>query len=73
MCRYALFSQARSKITYQHEALQMPQALEQEALQSALELGSYGLAKISHIFPTEHSLCNLRTDKLYAAATVHFL
>ena len=35
------------QIIYQHEALQMPQALEQKALRSALKQGSYGLAKIS--------------------------
>ena len=33
----------------------MPQALEQKALQSALKLGSYGLAKVSHIFPMEYN------------------
>ena len=43
------------QITYQHEALQIPQALEHKARQSALKLGSYRPAKISHICPMEHN------------------
>ena len=43
------------QITYQHEAIQISQALEQKALQEALKHWSYGLAKISHIFPMEHN------------------
>ena len=34
----------------------MTQALEQKALQSALKLRSYDLAKFSHIVPVEHTV-----------------
>ena len=50
--------------TGQHETDQMPQALEQKALQQALELGSHGLAKVSHISPMKHNpfwITNCRT------------
>ena len=44
----------------------MPQALEQKVFQYALKLGSYGLTKISHIFPVEHNpSCQLQLFRIY--------
>ena len=55
---------------YLHEALQMPKMIKKlKGLQLGCKLVRYGFTEISHTFSMEYKIC---TDKLPAAATVHF-
>ena len=54
---------------YQHKAIQMPKMIKQKAFQLACKLMRYGFTKIHHIICMKYKIC---TDKLPAAATVHF-
>ena len=53
------------QIIYQCEALQMLKII----LQLACKLVRYNFTKIHYLFPKEYKIC---TDKLPAAATIHF-
>ena len=60
------------EIIYQCKALQMQEMIKQKAiqLQLACKQVRYDFTKIPHIFPMEYKIY---TDKLPAAAIVHFL